>query len=145
MSQLVKFLFIIFTFSALGKAPDFSLPVYKSDKTYQLEKSLKSGKTVVLNFWATWCTACIEELPLLRDLQKKYMDKNVEFIAINAGERKKLIKKFLKRYDFPYKIVLDQGRKIAKKFKVENLPQTFVISKEGKILFHGNRPPKTIK
>jgi thiol-disulfide isomerase/thioredoxin len=120
----------------------FDLPIYQQDKSVKLEQYL-GKKWIVINFFASWCTSCIEELPELHQLQKRYP--KVLFLAINAGERTKIVKKFLKKYPFHYTILLDKKRIISKQFGVETLPRTLVISKEGKIIFSGNRPPKMIE
>ena len=136
-------LFILLTTSLQAKSlKDFSLPVFNSSKSFRLEKALKDKK-VLLNFWASWCTACIQELPELRELKQKYGD-DVVFVAINAGEKPFKIKKFLNKYDFPYLILTDKNKKLSKSVGVLSLPQTFVIGQKREILYKGDRPPKKI-
>jgi capsule polysaccharide export protein KpsC/LpsZ len=65
-------------------------------------------------------------------------------VAINAGEKDSVIKKFLKQHDFPYIILKDADRVISKSLGVEDLPRTVVISSDKKIVFDGNRPPATL-
>jgi len=142
MLKVIIFLSFLFSFHIQAKEVQlFSLPYYKKEGQFKLNEYL-GKKTIVLNFWATWCTSCIEELPLLHDLKKKNPD--AIFIAINSGERKKLVKKFLKRYRFDYTIVLDPDKAVAQKYGIDSLPKTIVISKRGKITFTGNRPPKSL-
>lgn len=119
---------------------NFKLKNYSTKEDFDFSKAVGSKK-IVLNFWASWCTSCIEELPLLHELQSNNTNENVIFLGINSGEKKKKIKRFLKRNDFKYTILMDSKKELAKHFKVENLPQTIVINKEGKVQFRGNRPP----
>lgn len=106
--------------------------------------ALKENDKILINFWASWCTGCIQELAELLALKEKYKDQKVLFIAINAGESKKKIKKFIKKYKFSYLVLLDKDRVLSKGLGVNNLPKTIVVNKKREILFTGNRPPKEI-
>ena len=141
LKVLLLFIFIINV--QAKEIPAFSLPVFNTDEIFKIEDVL-GKKIIILNFFASWCTSCISELPELHSLQKKYSDKKYIFLAINAGERRKIVKKFIKRYKFKYKILLDEDRKVSKLFKVEELPKTIVISLEKKIIFSGERPPERL-
>ena len=122
----------------------FQLPVYGRDKVFHLEKALKDHDRVLLNFWASWCVECIKELDELEELKKLNKKKKILFVGINAGERRKKIKRFIKKYNFSYLILEDKDRMIAKKLGVKELPTTLVIDKKRRILFNKNRPPDTI-
>ena len=143
MRKLVIYLSIFLSFSNSAQTiHKFEAPIYKSKEIFKLSDYL-GKKKIVINFWASWCTACIQELPILRELKSQNKTDTV-FVAINAGERTKLIKKFLKRYDFPYLILEDRNKKIADLYKIERLPQTIVINKKGKIVYRGEEPPRKI-
>lgn len=116
---------------------------YKSGSAYSFKDHI-GKKKLVLNFWASWCTSCIEELPLLHALKEKSDLSKVEFLGVNSGEKKKKVKKFLRRYPFKYKILMDPSKSIADVFGVDNLPQTIILDEKGKEIFRGNRPPETI-
>jgi peroxiredoxin len=142
--------FLIITLFSVGlyaealniKPVNFTLPVYGSKEKIELKEI--HGKKVLINFWASWCTSCIQELPELHHL--KEMDKKGEyrFIAINAGDTKKKIKKFVKKYGFNYEILMDKSREVSKNWGVTNLPVTVVLDKRGKVIFKGIRPPKKL-
>ncbi|MBK25690.1 MAG: hypothetical protein CME70_16955 [Halobacteriovorax sp.] len=140
MKYLFFSLFISLNLSA-GEVKDFSLPKYKDDKTFKLSEHL-GKKTIVLNFWATWCTSCIQELPELHALKAKYP--SALFIGINSGEKKKLIKKFLKRHKFDFEHLVDPKMKVADLYGITAIPVTIVIDKNKKIVFNGARPPKNL-
>ena len=124
-----------------AEVKDFSLLQYVDGKEFKLSEHL-GKKTIVLNFWASWCTSCIQELPELHALKAKYP--KAIFIGINSGEKKKLIKKFLRRYKFNYDILMDRKKTVAASYGIESLPRTIVISKDKKISFSGDRPPKEL-
>jgi thiol-disulfide isomerase/thioredoxin len=115
---------------------------YAKGSSFKLQDHV-GKKIIVLNFFASWCTSCIQELPLLHSLQEKYKD-DAHFIAINVGERPGIIAKFLKKHPFRYTILEDQDKRVTKQFGVEALPKTIVINKKGAISFRGDRPPTTL-
>ncbi len=120
---------------------DFTLPIYSKNKQFNLRQEL-SKKKVVINFWASWCTACIRELKELEQL--KLNNKNITFIAVNAGESTKKIKRFLKKYHFSYLILEDKDRIFSKSIGISSLPQTMVIDQKSNILYRSDTPPKKI-
>ena len=146
----MKLFFLIFIFlisSPILRAEEltnFKLPIYKTKEHFELSKALEKNDKIIINFWASWCTGCIQELPELEALKQKYNNQKTQFIAINAGESKKKIKKFLKKYKFSYLVLLDKERTLSKSLGVTDLPKTIVIDKTRSILFKGNRPPKEI-
>jgi thiol-disulfide isomerase/thioredoxin len=122
--------------------PDFSLPIYKSNTTFQLKESVK-GKKVLLNFWASWCTSCAHEIKELEALKAKYGD-SVVFVGVNAGEKNNLIEKFINKHKFTFIQVVDENREFSKKLGVNALPVTMVIDSNMNIVFKDVRPPKEL-
>lgn len=132
-------LFFLFSLSAFStELKEFKLKTYKDKKEFNLKDHL-GKQIIVLNFWASWCTSCITELPELHALKKKYP--KALFIGINSGESEKFVKKFLRRYKFNYKILMDKTKSVAKSYGIDTLPRTIVIDINKKISFMGNRPP----
>lgn len=115
----------------------FTLPIYDSKDTYSYKAPHK--KKVLINFWATWCTSCIQEIPILEKLKKDHPE--VEFIAINAGDTPRKIKKFLKKHGFTYTVPMDRDKEVSKGLGILSLPQTLVIEKDGTISYHKEVPP----
>ena len=102
-------------------------------------------KIVVINFWASWCKTCSEEIPQLVELQKNTKPEEAVFIGINTGENDSKAAKFKKREGYPYLVLVDKEKTVAKKYNVLGLPQTIIISKDGKkVVFRGSRPPKSL-
>ncbi|WP_259068600.1 peroxiredoxin family protein [Mucilaginibacter sp. X4EP1] len=111
-------------------APDFKLTGL-SGKTWTLA-DLK-GKTIVLNFWFTSCVPCLEEMPKLNEVEKKYASNNIVFFAF-ALEDNGTLKNFLKTHTFNYTI-FSQTKETGKAYHVSNYPTSMVIDPSGIIRF----------
>jgi len=122
-------------------AEKFTLPRLDG-KQFKLEENLGKGY-VVLNFWARWCASCEEEVPQLAALMKSPGADKALFVGINVGDNEAKASKFVKKTKYPYLVVLDKDKAVTKKYGVMGLPVTLIISKDGKIVFRGSRPPKT--
>jgi thiol-disulfide isomerase/thioredoxin len=118
----------------------FSLPIYKEEKSFKYP--MKEKKKLVINFWATWCTSCIQEIPILEKLKKDHP--RVEFVAVSAGDSPRKIKKFLKKHGFTYKVLMDKDKSFSKGLGILNLPQTLVIDESGKIIYQKDIPPTSL-
>jgi peroxiredoxin len=91
------------------------------------------GKVVLLAFWATWCEPCIEEIPDLLALQKKYQGKDFTVLAVAADlEGAKTVAPFAKKHGLTYPILVSRGD-IPETYPVPGFPTAFLIDKEGKI------------
>ncbi|MBF0517504.1 MAG: TlpA family protein disulfide reductase [Nitrospirae bacterium] len=113
-------------------AADFTLKTVDG-KDFSLS-SLR-GKTVLINFWATWCPPCIEELPSMNKLYLKYKQKGLEVVAVGLDNSPAKVKKFVAKNPFNFTIVTDPDKHVAKKlYKVSAQPTTYLINTEGKIV-----------
>ena len=115
-----------------GKAPNFKLKT-SDGKTIQLSK-LK-GKTVVLNFWATWCGPCRAEIPGFLEVYDKYKSKGLEIVGISLDRGGwDDVTPFVKKFNMTYPVVLG-NEKIARLYgDIEAIPTTFIVDKNGKIV-----------
>ena len=111
------------------QAPDFSLKALDG-KTYKLS-DLK-GKVVLLDFWATWCPPCREELPIIEKLHQEFKDKNLVVLGI-SNEDRQTIENFLKNNRLTFPILIDEREKVGKSYKVVAIPRVLLIDKTGKI------------
>lgn len=92
------------------------------------------GKPVIINYWATWCGYCVEEMPAFQMLKDKYGD-DITILALNVGgDSEEDIKKFAEdnNYTFDFAIVSNDE---ANKYEVQSIPATFIIDSEGKIAY----------
>ena len=116
-------------------APSFSLENLSGEK-----KSLSefSGKVLLVNFWATWCTPCIKELPSMEAIRETLKSEPFDVIAINVGEDKVQIDEFLrKRLGGPLALeVLMDGNLVASKaWRVRAVPTTYIVDHAGRPVY----------
>ena len=92
------------------------------------------GKVVVLNFWATWCVPCKEEMPFFVEAQKKYGQRNVVILAASLDDdrTKKYVRKFVQAYKMDFPVLLDATAESMKQFGLgETLPSTIFLDAQG--------------
>jgi len=86
------------------------------------------GKTTIINFWATWCAPCIEEMPGLIEFYKEFGEK-LNFLSINVDEKDKALEKFLKRTPLPFLILRDpKGKNFSQNLGIKKYPETIILS-----------------
>ena len=93
------------------------------------------GKVVVLNFWATWCDPCREEMPSMQRLQDKLAGKPFAILAVDYGEGVPRINDFLKKVPLRFTVLLDRDTSAATAWKVKVLPTTMVIDTEQRVRY----------
>lgn len=114
------------------KAPDFTLENMQGKK---VSLSDLKGKIVIVNFWATWCPPCIEEMPSMEKLYQKFKGEDFELLAVNAEDNgKELVEGFLKKNNFSFPILLDEDAKVQQLFNIFRLPETVIINRNGEIV-----------
>lgn len=118
-------------------APDFTLNDLDGKKI--MLSDLK-GKTIIIDFWATWCGPCLSSFPGMKKAVEKYSNnKNVEFLFVNAWERvdnkKENAEKFLAKTKYPFHVLLDDQNEVITKYNVSGIPTKFIIDKNGNIRF----------
>lgn len=112
-------------------APDFNL---KDLNGNDVKLSDYKGKIVILNFWATWCKYCIQEMPDLNELNKELEKENEAVIlAIDVQESPDTVKGYLSSKDINLKALLDQDGSVAQAYGITGYPTTFIINKDGSL------------
>lgn len=111
--------------------------------------SEQKGKVVFLNFWATWCSPCIKEMPDMQELQKELGSK-ILVLAVGMGEEAERIEKFQKKYQFEFQIFPDPEMKVTQLYGVRNIPITYLVDTSGIIVGRALGPrewtrPKLLK
>ena len=113
--------------------PNISLESLKGGKV-ELKDVIK-GKVVFLNFWATWCGPCKEEMPSMEALYKQFKDKNFVFLTISVDyEGLTPVKAFIERTQYTFPVLLDPKNDTLDLFAVTRIPTTFIIDKEGRMI-----------
>jgi thiol-disulfide isomerase/thioredoxin len=108
--------------------PDFSLPGFDG-KTVSLKNF--RGKTVFLNFWATWCVPCREEMPAMERLYREYKDKKFVIIGVNVKDRKQDAANFLQELKITYPTAFDPEGQVGLLYGAWGLPTTYLIGPQG--------------
>ena len=111
-------------------APAFT--VQDPDRTISLAQFKGSGKIIVLNFWASYCPPCIDELPSLLKMQAQLRDR-VTVVAISIDTNDDAYHRFLKDYGVNLLTVRDHEQKVNKLYGTEKIPETYIIDRNGMI------------
>ena len=99
----------------------------------QLDLPALQGKVVLLDFWASWCGPCKESFPWMDQLQARYRDRGLVVIAVNVDHDRVLADRFLHQQSADLSVVFDPKGSIAEQFKVEAMPTSFYIDRQGHV------------
>jgi thiol-disulfide isomerase/thioredoxin len=92
------------------------------------------GKIVFINFWTTWCLACVIEMPSMEKLHQKFKDKDFVMVAINLQESASRVKQFYKEYKLTFTTLLDTTGDVGAGLGIRSIPTTFILDKNGRII-----------
>ncbi|WP_257347778.1 thiol-disulfide oxidoreductase ResA [Pseudalkalibacillus decolorationis] len=112
-------------------APNFALQDLEGNK---VELEDYKGQGIFLNFWGTYCPPCEKEMPAMQRQYEKYKDEGVVILAVNIAESQFTVQNFADRLGLTFPIVLDEQREVVDAYGVGNLPATYLISPEGKVI-----------
>jgi cytochrome c biogenesis protein CcmG/thiol:disulfide interchange protein DsbE len=114
-------------------APLFSLP--RLDGAGDLSLASLRGKTVVLNFFASWCAPCKREAPDLESFWKRYRSDGLVVLGVDSGDTKSDARRFLSAHGVTYPIVFDPGQTLAfGSYALPGFPVTYVVNRQGKVV-----------
>jgi peroxiredoxin len=113
-----------------ASAPDFSLPARDGSK---LQLSDLKGEVVMINFWASWCGPCRQEMPLLEQIQEKYQPLGFTMLGVNVEPDSAEAEKFLKNVPVSFPILFDRENSVSARFGVEAMPSSVLIDREGNV------------
>lgn len=114
-------------------APDLTLKTMDGEN---LRLSEQKGDILLINFWASWCGPCRQEMPLLEELHQKYEDLGVSVWGVNIEQDSQAAKNWLKEMQVSFPILFDETNKASEDFSVDAMPTTVLIDREGNIRFH---------
>jgi peroxiredoxin len=117
-----------------SKAPDLAITTIEG-KPFKLHELTGHSRLVVVNFWATWCRPCVEEMPDLEKVHLAYQDKGVAVVGIATQDTAWKVREFLAQHKVTYKIAVDDQNEIADAFGgVKALPTTLFLDRENNIV-----------
>ena len=117
----------------LGKtAPDFTL---RSNQGDNKKLSELRGRVVLINFWASWCGPCAQELPKLNELKDLHGDEGFVLLAINIDEEPEKAMKMMKKLGVDFTVLFDETKKVSKQYEIDAMPMTIIIDRNGEVRY----------
>jgi peroxiredoxin len=128
-----------FAADAGGPAPSFTLAALTGQ---QAALSQYKGQVVMVNFWATWCGPCQQEMPLLDQMYKKYKPAGFTLIGVNVDKEAPAVKELMARKPVSFPVLLDPANQVSKAYHVNEMPSSIFIDRKGEIRYihRGYRP-----
>ncbi len=120
-------------------APDF---VLKSATGENLRLSEYRGDVVMINFWATWCGPCRQEMPLLDELYGRYQRVGFNLLGVNIDDDSRRAMAMVNELGISFPVLFDEDKKVSKLYEVEAMPLTLLLDREGTVrhVHHGYQP-----
>lgn len=120
-------------------APDFTL---KSLEGSNLRLQEYRGQVVLINFWASWCGPCRQEMPLLDRLHHRYEDTGFAVLGVNVEGEFGPAQEVVQKTNVTFPILIDDGQKVSEMYKLKAMPSTVVVDRDGVIRYihHGYKP-----
>ncbi len=110
-------------------AADFSLDLFDGER-FQL--SNHKGKPVFINFWASWCVPCAEEMPAIEKVYKEYKSKGVVFVGIAVNDTETKAGEFAEKFEVTFPVGLDEAGDIREAYGIYGVPTSLFVSKDGR-------------
>jgi len=145
-SPLLGAFLLIFTAGSLASsslegrpAPDF---VLKSASGENIRLSENRGDVVMINFWATWCGPCRQEMPLLDDLYGRYQRVGFNLLGVNIDDDSRRAMQMVEELGVNFPVLFDESKEVSKLYAVEAMPVTVLVDREGQVrhVHHGYKP-----
>ncbi len=145
-NSLIGLVFSVFAASSLASsgmegqpAPDFAL---KSSSGENLRLSEYRGDVVMINFWATWCGPCRQEMPLLDELYTRYQRVGFNLLGVNIDDDSRRAMKMIDELGVNFPVLFDARKEVSKLYEVDAMPVTVLVDREGTVrhVHHGYKP-----
>lgn len=120
-------------------APDFTLHSL-SGENLRLQEF--RGKVVLINFWASWCGPCRQEMPILDRIHKRYEPAGFTVLGVNVESEQDKARKIADRLGVSFPLLFDTGQQVSEDYDLKSMPYTVLVDRDGKIRYihHGYKP-----
>jgi peroxiredoxin len=145
-NTIIALVFSAFAASSLAssgmegqKAPDFAL---KSSTGENLRLSEYRGDVVMINFWATWCGPCRQEMPLLDELYNRYQRVGFNLLGVNIDDDSRRAMQMAEELGIDFPVLFDATKEVSRLYEVGAMPVTVLVDREGTVRYvhHGYKP-----
>jgi peroxiredoxin len=113
------------------RAPDFDLT---ADDGSGVRLSDFRGKFVLLNFWATWCPPCVDELPSLNSLHEQLSNDGLIVLGVSVDEQQEEYQRFIERWNVRFPTVRDPEREVSSRYGTAKYPESYLIDRDGTVI-----------
>ncbi len=113
-------------------APDFTL---RTADGKNLRLAEQRGRVVLVNFWATWCAPCRQEMPLLNQLYQKYQGSGFTLLGVNVDEDSRNAINLATKLGVSFPVLLDADKAVSKRYDLSSMPSTLLIDRDGKVRY----------
>jgi peroxiredoxin len=114
-----------------GIAPAFQLASLDGD---QVTLESLQGRVVLVNFWATWCKPCEDEMPAMGRLYDALKNQGFDLLAVSVDEGTEEVRQFQDRLELPFPLLLDPDQAVAERYQTYRFPESFLVDREGVIV-----------
>jgi peroxiredoxin len=120
-------------------APDFTL---KSASGQNLRLRELRGEVVLINFWATWCGPCRQEMPLLNKIHEQYRKAGFTLLGVNIDDDPAVARDMARKLGVAFPVLLDTDKRVSRLYDVDTMPATLLVDRNGKVRYvhRGYRP-----
>ena len=145
-NSIIALVFSVFAASSLASsgmegqpAPDFAL---QSSTGENLRLSEYRGDVVMINFWATWCGPCRQEMPLLDELYSRYQRVGFSLLGVNIDDDSRRAMQMIEELGVNFPVLFDARKEVSELYEVEAMPVTVIVDREGNVRYihHGYKP-----
>ena len=145
-TSIVALIFSVFAATSLASsglqgqaAPDFAL---KSSTGQNLRLSEYRGDVVMINFWATWCGPCRQEMPLLDELYNRYQRVGFSLLGVNIDDDSRRAMRMVEELGVNFPVLFDASKEVSELYEVQAMPVTVIVDRLGTVRYvhHGYKP-----
>ncbi|HEV8043222.1 MAG TPA: TlpA disulfide reductase family protein [Bryobacteraceae bacterium] len=117
--------------AAGDSAPNFRV---KTESGAEMTPTSFGGKVLILNFWASWCAPCVQEIPSLNQIQKMFASQGLVVLGVSVDSKEELYRNMLQRFQITFQTVRDPQENINYRYGTYKVPESYIIDRNGKVL-----------